>query len=220
MYKTLKKDIKNGLEAHEIYNRIKELLTQEYGEQLTPEEVKQNTITQKAAPIIDKEKKLEEKFGVQFKGKKWFRCTIEEVKASTISNIPQRQVDYAYVIVEDDHLDIIKESVFIKSKMGTKKIFFNNIASIDYDARGKLHISNSLVINLKSSDNVLLKNLDEKFVKMVQDAFNDFMAKDGSGEPVVVKAGSNADELLKYAELFEKGLLTQEEFEAKKKELL
>ncbi|WP_409197630.1 SHOCT domain-containing protein [Methanobrevibacter acididurans] len=31
---------------------------------------------------------------------------------------------------------------------------------------------------------------------------------------------SNADELLKYAELYEKGLLTKEEFEAKKKELL
>jgi hypothetical protein len=34
------------------------------------------------------------------------------------------------------------------------------------------------------------------------------------------KPDSNADELLKYAELYEKGLLTKEEFEAKKKELL
>lgn len=31
---------------------------------------------------------------------------------------------------------------------------------------------------------------------------------------------SNADELLKYAELYEKGLLTKKEFENKKKELL
>jgi hypothetical protein len=30
----------------------------------------------------------------------------------------------------------------------------------------------------------------------------------------------NADELLKYVELYEKGLLTKEEFETKKKELL
>ena len=31
---------------------------------------------------------------------------------------------------------------------------------------------------------------------------------------------TNTDELLKYAELYEKGLLTKEEFENKKKELL
>ena len=30
----------------------------------------------------------------------------------------------------------------------------------------------------------------------------------------------NIDELMKYADLFERGLLTQEEFEQKKKELL
>ena len=36
----------------------------------------------------------------------------------------------------------------------------------------------------------------------------------------VEDSGSNVDDLMKYAELFEKGLLTKEEFEAKKKELL
>ena len=36
----------------------------------------------------------------------------------------------------------------------------------------------------------------------------------------VEDSSSNVDDLMKYAELFEKGLLTKEEFEAKKKELL
>ncbi len=215
---TIKNEIKKGeLSSEDIEGRIKNLLTQEYGEPISQEEANQKCLDHKLAPLIEKEKKLEEKFGIPFRGKKWFKCTIEEVKAGTITNTPQRQVDSAYVFIEEDYFNIVKESVFLKSKMGVKKIFFKNIASVDYDARGKLHISNSLVINLKSFDNIILKNLNEKCVKLVQEAFDNFM-NSSSDETVVVK--SDADELLKWHNLYEKGIISEEEFEAKKKELL
>ena len=60
-------------------------------------------------PDLETEIKLEEKFGIQFQNRTWFRCTIEERKFSTFSNTDGRDVDTAYVIVEDTYLEIAKE---------------------------------------------------------------------------------------------------------------
>ena len=98
--------------------------------------------------------KIENKFNIDLTGKYWFKCTIEELKASTFTNTEKRNIDYCYVIVEDTYLDLYKESVWIKTNMGNRRIFYENIASIDYDARGKFHASNSLFLNLKSSDRI------------------------------------------------------------------
>ena len=34
--------------------------------------------------------------------------------------------------------------------MGSRQIFYDNISSIDYDARGLFHLSNGMIINTKS----------------------------------------------------------------------
>lgn len=172
------------------------------------------------ASQLETEMKLEKKFGVPFRNREWFTCTIEELKYSTFSNTNNRNVDTAYVIVEDTYLDIFKESVFLKSNMGHRRIYYENISSIDYDARGKFHLSNSLIFNLKSAEHIQLKNIHDNDVIYVTETYDMFLAR--ANNPVVetVNSGRGVDDLMKYAELLEKGLITREEFDLKKNELM
>ena len=187
----------------------------------TPQEV---TSPKVDAKKLKKQQELEEKFGVDLTGRQWFKCTIEEVKYSTFSNQPRRNVDYAYVIINEDNFEIIKESVWLKSDMGTRKLFFYNITSVDFDARGKLHASSSVIINTKSAEHIQLKFVTKNDFNLMNNAFESYLEKTHNPQQYVphqnVSTTSDADELLKYAELYEKGLLTQEEFEMKKAELL
>jgi len=150
-----------------------------------------------------------------------FDCTIEERRSSTFSNTDRRNVDNAYVAVLDDYIAIIKESVWLKSNMGMRKVYFNNVTSIDYDTSGKLGLSSSLFIHTHSGEHVQLKFVSKDNVDEVQKRYEKFLnEKDVPTSVQINQETSNADELLKYAELFKQGLLTEEEFEAKKKELL
>ena len=166
----------------------------------------------------EKIRKLEEKFNINLTGKKWFECTIEEVKYSTFNNAPRRNVDTAYVVINEDYVEILKESVFIKSNMGSRKLFYDNIASIDFDARGKFHASSSVIINTKSAEHIQLKHVDEKNYNLLHNAFENHMKK--PSETTIVPQSSKADDLVKYAELFEKGLITEEDFNKLKNEII
>lgn len=221
--KTIKKEIENdGLTIDQIEGRVHDLLKEKYGEPMSEEEALQKLEQAQQQPKIEKEKQLEQKFGVQFHGRVWFKCTVEEMRHSSFSNTNQRDVLDGYVFIEDTYLEIIKESVFLKSKMGTRKLFFDNIASIDYDARGRLHVGSNLEIYLKSSDRVQLKYVDSEMAELVTSRYNAYMDNKSSnnGSSSVSEGSSNIDELMKYADLYERGLLTKEEFEQKKKELL
>lgn len=217
---SVKKDIMSGsLTAEVVDIRIRYLLTQEYGEPMNQDEVIVNKKELESNPLYKKEKELESKFGITFHNKYWFRCTIEEIRATTFSNNPTRDVDTAYVFVEDSYIEIFKESVWLKTDVGSRKVYFENLASIDYDKPGKFHISSSLFLNTKSAEHVQLKFIKEENAKYILDKFDNYLnSKNIPKEtPSVI---SNADELLKYADLYERGFLTREEFESKKKELL
>lgn len=163
-------------------------------------------------------RKLEEKFNVDFTGKKWFKCSIEEVKYSTFNNTPRRNIDNAYVVINDDYVEILKESVFIKTNMGSRKLFYDNITSIDFDARGRFHASSSMIINTKSAEHIQLKHVSEENYNLVHNAFENYIKK--SSETTIVSQSSNADDLVKYAELFEKGLISEEEFNKLKNKII
>lgn len=167
----------------------------------------------------NKELELEEKFGVPFQNRTWFECTIEEMRFSTISNANNRDVQHAYVFVEPTFIEIIKESVWLKSKMGARKIYFENIAGIDYDARGKLHLTNNLIINLKSSEHIQLKNISENWAQHITDKYEQYLSNNNNNVQSTQNS-NNVDDLMKYAELLEKGLITKEEFDMKKAEIM
>lgn len=231
IYSEITKSIKKGkISSDEIDSKVQELIKLKCESLTTPSEKQMKKYNKKVNKSekakykleeikyknLEKEQKLTHKYGVDFSQYKWFECTIEEIKPGTITNNPNRSVETAYIIVEKEYLEIFKEGVFLKANLGSRKIFYNNVASIDYDGRGKLGLSNSLTINLKSNDHIILKHLFVKeHINWLTEAYNSFMSSDNS-----LSVNSAADELLKYGELFEKGLLTKEEFEAKKKELL
>ena len=227
--KNLKKEMKKKEKERqkEIRNKQKEQEKMERQRQKEirnkqKEQEKMKKDVQKEMQKMDKEydeiKKLENKFNVDLIGKTWFKCTIEEIKYSTFQNEAHRNSDNAYVIINEDNFEILKESVWIKSNMGTRKIFFDNIASIDFDARGRLHLSSSVIINTKSAEHIQLKFVSEDNFNLLNDAYEDYIRK--PQDVPIISQTSKADDLVKYAELFEKGLITQEEFTMMKKEII
>ena len=103
--------------------------------------------------------------------------------------------------------------------MGTRRLYFYNLTSLDFDARGKLHASSSVIINTKGAEHVQLKFVTKDDFDLMNNAFESYLEKTHQPQQNIPTT-SNADELLKYAELYEKGLLTKEEFDMKKAELL
>ena len=228
--KTIKNEVKdNSLEPtrEAINRRIEEILNENSDQELLQKR-RQNYIdaSKKAEnKKLMKKSEIEKKFGVDLANKQWFQCSIEEVKYSTFTNQPQRNIDTAYVIINEDNFEIIKESVWLKSNMGSRKLFFYNITSIDYDARGMLHASSSVILNTKSAEHVQLKFVTKENFDLMNNAFESYLEKTHNPQQVApiqqnISTTSNADELLKYAELYEKGLLTKDEFDMKKAELL
>lgn len=179
------------------------------------------TVPNEDSPIINQDLvNLEQKFGVDLTNNPWFKCTIEELRESTFFNDTRRDVNTAYVIMYGSYIEIIKESVFIKSDMGHRKVYYDNITSIDYDKRGKFHLSNSVMINTKAGERAIqLKYVQETDYNLLVSYFEKYIENKHYFESNS-KTISPADELMKYAQLYKDGLLTREEFEAKKKELL
>ena len=188
-----------------------EFLKENYGRQVAEDSNKK----------MHRKEELFKKYDIDPNETYFFECTIEERRSSTFTNTDRRNVDHAYVALYDDHIAIIKESVWLKSDMGMRKVYFNNVTSIDYDTAGKLGMSSSLFIHMHSGEHVQLKHITKERVDEVHKRYENFINKNSSNNNVkITQETSNADELLKYAELYKQGLLTEEEFEAKKKELL
>lgn len=167
--------------------------------------------------LPDKNKKLLEKYGLT-DSNHFFECTIEEMRYTTFSNTNQRNVQHGFVGVYDDKLVIAKQGVFIKSDLGSRVVYFKNVASIDYDERGVFGLSRNLIINMKSNEHVQFKNIANNDSLIVIETFNKFMEVDN--QPQVVEETNIMDELLKAKELLDAGLLTNEEFAKLKEKVL
>ena len=153
-----------------------------------------------------------------------FKCTLHEKRMSTWGGQKEDIVD-GYCFVNEDRLIIKKISVWMKSQMGDKVIPYSKINAIDYDKAGKFHITSSIVISISGFDSIILKFTTEEDFRQLHDAwlsFNNRPSEPASNYQEIFEAPkfSAADELLKYAELYEKGLLTKEEFDLKKEQLL
>ena len=150
-----------------------------------------------------------------------FSCTLHEQRMSTFGNKKEDVVN-GYCYVNEDRIIIKKRSVFRKSDMGDKVIPYAKINAIDYDKAAGFHVTSSIVISVSGFNPVVMKNTTEENFRLLHDAWINFNSKSDAPTPTIIETNkpSDADELLKYAELFEKGLLTKEEFDMKKAELM
>lgn len=101
-------------------------------------------------------------------------------------------------------------------------IFFRDITIIDYSNNDAGEIN----INLSNKTKLRLKAYrgDEKYIenfyKLLKNAWENFKNNEDEKNTSINEEVSPSDELMKYAELYEKGLLTEEEFSTIKKKLL
>lgn len=151
-----------------------------------------------------------------------FSCTLYEIRQGTFGK--NEDVVKGYCFIEKDKLTIKKISSWLKHDKGNKIIPFSNINAIDYDKAGGLQLTSSIVIGISGIPPIVLRHTSEKDFELLHQAWLDY--KNPSNKEPVLDQGtvetkvSSADELMKYAELYEKGLLTEEEFNEIKKKLL
>ena len=109
----------------------------------------------------------------------------------------------------------------MKHDKGNKIIPFSNVNAIDYDKAGGLQITSSIVIAISGVPPVVLRHTTEENFKLVHQAWLDYNNPSKNiDKSVTPTPTSDADDLMKYADLYEKGLLTEEEFAAMKQKII
>ena len=153
-----------------------------------------------------------------------FKCSIRQNRLGAFGDYDGNLLD-AHCIIKEDKLIIKKSSVITKRSLGDETIYFKNIISLDYQKGDIMQINNNLIIQTNGFGIIRLEYVKDPQYEALNKAWQDFINK--PAEPIAVKAiesevetTSAADELDKWFNLYEKGAITKEEFEAKKKELL
>ena len=113
-----------------------------------------------------------------------------------------------------------KRIIFCNSTLGTtneKQIMIKDIQSIDEHISGLTKTGELRIVGITETFvvKVLRKGLNEEIKKAIDKA-----KKFKSDSNNIGSIASNADEIRKYKQLYEDGIITQEEFERKKQELL
>lgn len=114
--------------------------------------------------------------------------------------------------------DIVRDNIRYFESWDILSISFKNISSISNKRIGYIELE------MNGSDSFAIETKD-LFGKQINnellEKYNNFISSSNVAENnSSSQSTTSADELLKYAELYKQGLLTKEEFEAKKKELL
>lgn len=125
----------------------------------------------------------------------------------------------ATVTLTEDKLVIKKKSFLGESDRGEKHIRYEDINTVDLDKK-VLFTPGAIQIYTSSGQFTIRKNKAHKlepFFKNLSKKVDE--AKKNKGTTVVSEK-SAADELRKFAELRNDGIITEEEFQAKKKELM
>lgn len=210
------------LESQDIPNRIDQLVLENANldKMLEKEEkIKRQAENAEIQKELRIQKEREEALKIGISGFD-FKCQLHESRMNSFGN-QQQDLMYGYCFVQEDKLVVKKISFFTKAQMGDKIVPYANIKAIDFDNKGGYHITSSIVIVIGGLESIVLKETSEEDFKLLNEAWQNFNARPNTAQIVNnTPQPTNADELLKYAELYKQGLLTEEEFEAKKKELL
>lgn len=203
--KQIKKELHEGtVELRDIPERINQILAQ----YANPEKIEK------------KNKKIQRelvKAGVEDRD---FSCVLYEERRSGFNNKKENRVR-GFCYVNEDKLVIKKLSFFKSRDLGDKVIPYGNINAIDYDKQ-VVGRTSGIVISVSGFKPIVLQGATDENFQLLNDAWLNFNKKSNESVQKIVETNTltNADELLKYAELYEKGLLTDEEFAAMKKKII
>lgn len=203
--KQIKKELHEGtVELRDIPERINQILAQ----YANPEKIEK------------KNKKIQRelvKAGVEDRD---FSCVLYEERRSGFNNKKENLVK-GFCYVNEDKLVIKKLSFFKSRDLGDKVIPYGNINAIDYDKQVVCRTS-GIVISVSGFKPIVLQGATDENFQLLNDAWLNFNKKSNESVQKIVETNTltKSDELLKYAELYEKGLLTDEEFAAMKKKII
>lgn len=151
----------------------------------------------------------------------FFIGSTTDTKATLTGRTAKAYTTISYL--EQDYLLIEKLSAFRKKGRGDKKVPYSNISSIDYDKPGTFGVTSGIDITLSGSDVIALKSIFDKSTQNFYTMLTKVVEEKKKPQPTQIiqqETTTNADELLKWHELYEKGVISEEEFNQKKKELL
>ena len=125
------------------------------------------------------------------------------------------------VILKENMVVIEKRSFWRGKPRGEKKILYNDITTLDYDKGGLLSLKNDgIQIHAQGFVFTIRKKSNTEEFEQFYQTFSEKVinAKESASAPI--SSESKADELAKFHDLKEKGIISEEEFEKMKKELL
>ena len=122
---------------------------------------------------------------------------------------------FCYTNKDIERNNLLREKAKLSSDMGLfSTIFDSTIAGNQHDSEAERYKSQIIDYNkcphCGSTD---LEILDKE-------SYENYQARKKTPQPVANTSSSSADELKKFKELLDAGIITQEEFDAKKKQLL
>ena len=149
-----------------------------------------------------------------------FSCSIDEVRTNW-RGVEKEDRRRCYVKVLEDRLILDKTGIMIRSDLGTRTIYFSDISSIDFDKSGMFHVTNSVKLIMRGGEFITLIHVGPKDYDLINNKWKLYKENQYNTKNLNSNSSQNtADDLLKYAELYEKGLLTDDEFKSFKQKLL
>ena len=138
--------------------------------------------------------------------------------------------------VYDDYCEISGKAGTLNCTKGTKKLYYSDLTSVQFKLPGgffagyiQFEYPGSDTTNKSpyESENAVVFNKKDN-IKLMEEIYNfverriseEKQAKRAPAGTVIQQATSPAEELKKMKELLDMGIITQEEFDAKKKQLL
>ena len=124
-----------------------------------------------------------------------------------------------YCEIYEDHLTTFSKTLtgFFKVKMIPRDFMFSQIKNIDRQSNCNLYIDLGGPKQLENQIRFQTDAERQKAYDKIMSAYQTFHSPKGDS---VVQQVSPAEELKKFKELLDMGVITQEEFDAKKKQLL
>ncbi len=138
-------------------------------------------------------------------------------KGITLKN--ESNLDKALVAIYPNRIEIFNRTYFTKKNVGSRVIFFKNVTSIDLDIAGRFEMQSGVQIHMISGEQI---NILFPHEANIRNLYNNILnVYNASLEEVPTKTTESvADELGKIADLYTKGLLSEEEFAAMKRKII